>query len=81
MVILATRVAAAPTPSPSPSPSSNGNCSLIVGPAKDYCEGGNSAPKSNLPDSVDPAQDPLTSLGRGCADAAAWIVGKLSEAV
>ncbi|MBW5262228.1 hypothetical protein, partial [Streptomyces poriferorum] len=60
---------------------SNGNCSLIVGPAKDYCEGGNSAPKSNLPDSVDPAQDPLTSLGRGCADAAAWIVGKLSEAV
>lgn len=79
MVITATRVAAAPTPSPSPS--SNGNCSLIVGPAKDYCEGGNSAPKSNTPDSVDPALDPLTSLGRGCADAAAWIVGKLSEAV
>lgn len=82
-VLLATRVAAAPTPSPSPSPSpsSNNACDLIHGPAKDYCEGGNSAPRSNLPDSVDPAQDPLTSLGRGCADAAAWIVGKLSEAV
>ncbi|WUW22754.1 hypothetical protein OG521_18895 [Streptomyces sp. NBC_01463] len=79
VVILATRAAAAPTPSPSPP--SNGNCSLIVGPAKDYCEGSNSAPKSNAPDSVDPALDPLTSLGRGCADAAAWIVGKLSEAV
>lgn len=79
MVILATRVAAAP--SPSPSPSRNGDCSLIVGPAKDYCEGGNSAPKSDLPNSVDPSLDPLTSLGRGCADAAAWIVGKLSEAV
>ncbi|MCX0245075.1 hypothetical protein, partial [Streptomyces drozdowiczii] len=31
--------------------------------------------------STDPALDPLTSLGRGCADAAAWIVGKLSDAV
>ncbi|WP_393063646.1 hypothetical protein [Streptomyces sp. LN549] len=80
MVIVATRVAAAPSPSPSPSPSGDGNCSLIVGPAKDYCEG-DPAPKATTPDSVDPALDPLTSLGRGCADAAAWIVGKLSEAV
>ncbi|WP_406452753.1 hypothetical protein OG782_19790 [Streptomyces sp. NBC_00876] len=79
LVILATRVAAAP--SPSPSPSGDGNCSLIVGPAKDYCEGGSSSPASKPPNSTDPALDPLTSLGRGCADAAAWIVGKLSEAV
>ncbi|MHC3821585.1 hypothetical protein [Streptomyces sp. DT9] len=79
LVILATRAAAAPTPSPSPS--GNGNCSLIVGPAKDYCEGGAGTSKSNAPKSVDPALDPLTSLGRGCADAAAWIVGKLSDAV
>ncbi|MFI6651016.1 hypothetical protein ACIBI8_25850 [Streptomyces sp. NPDC050529] len=81
MVILATRVSAAPTPSPSPSASSNGDCSLIVGPAKDYCEGDAATPKISPPNSVDSAQDPLTSLGRGCADAAAWIVGKLSEAV
>ena len=27
------------------------------------------------------AADPLTSLAKGCADAAAWIVGKLSDAV
>uniref|UniRef100_A0AAU2VSY0 Integral membrane protein n=1 Tax=Streptomyces sp. NBC_00008 TaxID=2903610 RepID=A0AAU2VSY0_9ACTN len=79
LVILATRAAAAPTPSPSPS--GNGNCSLIVGPAKDYCEGGAGTSKSNAPKSTDPALDPLTSLGRGCADAAAWIVGKLSDAV
>ncbi|WLQ49807.1 hypothetical protein P8A21_21040 [Streptomyces poriferorum] len=80
LVIFSARAVAAPTPSPSPSPD-NKACDLLIGPAKNYCEGGNSAPKSNLPDSVDPAQDPLTSLGRGCADAAAWIVGKLSEAV
>ncbi|MEV0748344.1 hypothetical protein AB0I75_24570 [Streptomyces sp. NPDC050273] len=79
LILLASRAAAEPSPSPSPS-KGNEACDLIVGLAKDYCEG-DPAPKSNLPDSVDPAQDPLTSLGRGCADAAAWIVGKLSEAV
>ncbi|MFD7868618.1 hypothetical protein [Streptomyces sp. NPDC059783] len=82
-VLFATHVAAEPSPSPSPSsrPSSNA-CDLIHGPAKDYCEGGNaSSPKSTPPNSTDPALDPLTSLGRGCADAAAWIVGKLSDAV
>ncbi|MEU8506936.1 hypothetical protein AB0C40_19835 [Streptomyces brevispora] len=79
LVILATRVAAAPTPSPSPS--GDGNCSLIVGPAKDYCEGGAGSSRAKPPASTDPALDPLTSLGRGCADAAAWIVGKLSDAV
>ncbi|MEV0578182.1 hypothetical protein [Streptomyces sp. NPDC050392] len=79
-ILLASQAVAAPSPSPSPS-KGNEACDLIVGLAKDYCEGSNSAPKSNAPDSVDPALDPLTSLGRGCADAAAWIVGKLSEAV
>ncbi|TXR96254.1 hypothetical protein EAO73_32455 [Streptomyces sp. col6] len=82
LVVVATRVTAAPSPSPSPSPSDDGKCSLIVGPAKDYCEGGNaSSHKSTPPANTDPALDPLTSLGRGCADAAAWIVGKLSDAV
>ncbi|WP_406100179.1 hypothetical protein [Streptomyces sp. NBC_01013] len=79
VVLLASQATADPSPSPSPS-KGNEACDLIVGLAKDYCEG-DPAPKSNLPDSVDPALDPLTSLGRGCADAAAWIVGKLSEAV
>ncbi|MFE9783212.1 hypothetical protein ACFYPA_34315 [Streptomyces sp. NPDC005775] len=81
-VLLSARAVAAPTPSPTPTPSpSNRACDLLIGPAKNYCEGDNSAPQSDLPNSVDPSLDPLTSLGRGCADAAAWIVGKLSEAV
>ncbi|MEV2216340.1 hypothetical protein AB0H86_33805 [Streptomyces sp. NPDC050997] len=80
--MLATRAAAAPTPSPTPS---DGNCDLIVGPAKDYCEqdsgtggatGGGGA-TNPLTDTL----DPLSSLARGCADAASWTVDQLSKAV
>ncbi|KAB2590594.1 hypothetical protein [Streptomyces arboris] len=78
-VALASRAAAAPTPTPSPEPSSD-PCDLIRGPAKDYCEGGEGA-GSRTQDVTPDALDPLTSLAQGCADAAAWIVGKLSEAV
>lgn len=79
VILTASRALAAPSPSPSDDSSA---CDLIRGPAKDYCEGGSaSSPKSTPPSSTDPALDPLTSLGRGCADAAAWIVGKLSDAV
>ncbi|QGV82716.1 hypothetical protein EIZ62_17430 [Streptomyces ficellus] len=89
LFFFASRAAAAPTPPPpTPSPSSSNNpCDLIVGLARDYCEdgekaagnGGRSAPTNP----ADPATalDPLASLARGCADAAAWIVGKLSDAV
>ncbi|WP_435273561.1 hypothetical protein [Streptomyces parvulus] len=81
-VLLATRAVAAPTPSPTPS---DDNCDLIVGPAKDYCErgegggssggggGGSYSPTSTL--------DPLSSLAKGCANAASWTVDKLSAAV
>ncbi|MFC9856676.1 MULTISPECIES: hypothetical protein [unclassified Streptomyces] len=79
VIILATKAAAAPTPTPSPS-GSNNPCDLIHGPAKDYCEGGEGSPSSGPPVTPD-STDPLASLARGCADAAAWIVGKLSEAV
>jgi hypothetical protein len=99
-VLLATRVYAAPTPTPTapgatPSPGAsnrppgsqlpgNNPCDLIRGPARDYCENGDSA-GSRRSDTVAPdptdALDPLSSLARGCADAAAWIVGKLSDAV
>ncbi|MEV0495104.1 hypothetical protein [Streptomyces atratus] len=83
IVLLASRATAAPSPTPSPSPSkSNNACDLIVGLAKDYCENGDAgAPKTTSPDDAANALDPLSSLARGCADAAAWIVGKLSEAV
>ncbi|MFD3910882.1 hypothetical protein [Streptomyces sp. NPDC058603] len=84
LVALATRASAAPTPSPTPSPGSSDNpCDLIVGLAKDYCEEGESAAGAPRGGTSDPAGalDPLSSLARGCADAAAWIVGKLSDAV
>ncbi|MGW7198937.1 hypothetical protein [Streptomyces chryseus] len=79
-VLLSARAFAAPTPTPAPS--DKDNCDLIVGPAKDYCEGGEGG-GSRLRAPTDPADtlDPLSSLAKGCADAAAWIVGKLSDAV
>ncbi|WP_405490601.1 hypothetical protein [Streptomyces sp. NBC_00096] len=86
-VLLATRAVAAPTPTPSPTPqASNNPCDLIRGPAKDYCERGTGstggAPRTGLTP-ADPADalNPLSSLAKGCADAAAWIVGELSKAV
>lgn len=82
LVVMAPRASAAPTPSPTPSPGESDNpCDLIVGLARDYCEdGGNARSGSRAPTDID-ATDPLSSLARGCADAASWIVGKLSEAV
>ncbi|MDF6019796.1 hypothetical protein [Streptomyces sp. JH34] len=79
VVILAARAAAAP--SPTPTPSNQDKCDLIVGPAKDYCEGEAGSGARSTPTVTDDAMDPLTSLARGCADAAAYLVGKLSEAV
>ncbi|WP_445520910.1 hypothetical protein [Streptomyces sp. NEAU-174] len=74
-VLLASRAVAAP--SPTPSPSDDGHCGDIIGPApcgKD--SGGSSGP----PDPSNPL-DPAASLARGCADAASWLVGKLSKLV
>ncbi|MEU7154692.1 hypothetical protein AB0B15_42840 [Streptomyces sp. NPDC045456] len=73
------------SPSPSPSPSaSNDPCDLLIGSAKDYCQkdaNGASTPKSPGGLTDNNPLDPLTSLAKGCADAAAWIVNKLSDAV
>ncbi|PVD02444.1 hypothetical protein [Streptomyces sp. CS147] len=80
VVLFAGRAAADPTPTPSPS-TSNDACDLIRGPAKDYCEGGEGAGSRTQDVPPTDALDPLSSLARGCADAASWIVGKLSEAV
>ncbi|UQX02185.1 hypothetical protein [Streptomyces sp. RerS4] len=93
VIALTSRAYAAPTPTPtpsaplSPSPSAtraNEDCRLLIGSAKDYCEKGDGATGGANPGlSNDPtaAINPLASLAKGCADAAAWIVGKLSEAV
>ncbi|MEG3632000.1 hypothetical protein [Streptomyces poriticola] len=82
-VLTATRALAAPTPTPTPS---DDPCDLIHGAAKEYCErdegsggtGGGGGGSLNDPTST---LDPLSSLARGCADAAAWTVDKLSAAV
>ncbi|MFJ6565095.1 hypothetical protein ACIQMV_35650 [Streptomyces sp. NPDC091412] len=81
VVLLATRAVAAPSPSPTPSPSDN-HCDLIVGRARQYCERGNS-PSDGGSRAPDPTStlDPLSSLAKGCADAASWTVTKLSKAV
>lgn len=80
--LFASRAVAAPTPSPSPSASED-PCELIAGPARDFCDSGESGGASRDSGLNDPtsALDPLTSLARGCADAAAWTVDTLSKAV
>ncbi|MGW5563472.1 hypothetical protein ACWEWD_08635 [Streptomyces tendae] len=69
---------------PSPTPTKDDPCSLIAGPAKDYCErgeGGGSGGGGGTPDTLPNTLDPLSSLAKGCADAAAWTVDTLSNAV
>ncbi|WNO73736.1 hypothetical protein [Streptomyces sp. AM8-1-1] len=82
LVLLSSRASAAPTPPPTPSPSDN-PCDLIVGLARDYCEDGDKAGGAARTTPQDPtdALDPLSSLARGCADAAVWTVDTLSKAV
>ncbi|MGW1005342.1 hypothetical protein [Streptomyces sp. NPDC002520] len=80
LVLLATRAVAAPTPSPS-----SNKCDLIVGPAKQFCEKDNGSSKNGLTGTpsnpLTDTLDPLSSLAKGCADAASWTIGKLSDAV
>ncbi|MFD8150026.1 hypothetical protein ACFV28_04635 [Streptomyces sp. NPDC059720] len=81
LVLFAGRAAAAPTPTPSPS---NDNCSLLSGRAREICEGDTgSGGGGGGGDRINPTStlDPLSSLAKGCADAASWTVGKLSDAV
>ncbi|MGG7572158.1 hypothetical protein [Streptomyces sirii] len=81
-VLLATRAFAAPSPKPT-----DGACDLLTDKAKELCEqrstggggGGAGGSGGGLTD-ANPL-DPLESLAKGCAKAAAWIVDKLSDAV
>ncbi|MFI1757243.1 hypothetical protein [Streptomyces sp. NPDC020571] len=70
---------------PSPTPTKDDPCSLIAGPAKKYCErgegGGSGGGGGTTPDTLPNTLDPLSSLAKGCADAAAWTVDTLSDAV
>ncbi|GGY28535.1 hypothetical protein [Streptomyces djakartensis] len=79
-VLLATRALAAPTPSPSPS---NNACDLLGGEVRERCEGDTGSGTGGGRPSLDPTStlDPLSSLAKGCAEAASWTVDKLSDAV
>ncbi|MFJ5217704.1 hypothetical protein ACIP98_23670 [Streptomyces sp. NPDC088354] len=78
LVLAASRAAAAPSPTPSPTGTKSA-CDYIVGQARDYCEGGDGS-GGHTPSVADPL-DPLSSLAKGCADAAAWVIDGLSKAV
>ncbi|MET8098923.1 hypothetical protein ABZV29_20910 [Streptomyces sp. NPDC005236] len=78
-VLLATKAVAAPSPTPSRNP-----CELVRGPARKYCDSGTKGSgKSGLTSDpgVGSTMDPLSSLAKGCADAASWTIDKLSAAV
>lgn len=89
VVLSAGPAAAAPDPTTTPAPTTtNDPCALIAGPAREYCErgqggstGGTGGAPGLAPSDPADALNPLASLARGCADAASWIVTKLSEAV
>ncbi|WP_055532211.1 hypothetical protein [Streptomyces graminilatus] len=86
-VLLASRAYAAPSPTPTPSGSGsptpkagNPDCTLLTGHSKDLCEVSKGTRSGSLK-APDATLDPLSSLAKGCADAASWTVDKLSEAV
>ncbi|GHG44856.1 MULTISPECIES: hypothetical protein [Streptomyces] len=89
-VLLASPAHAAPTPTPTaptPSPTpTNSDCSLLFGQARQICErgqsgGGTGGTGGGTGDAPAGALDPLTSLARGCADAAVAVIDYLSKAV
>ncbi|NLU76788.1 hypothetical protein HCC61_29935 [Streptomyces sp. HNM0575] len=73
-VVAASRASAAPQDDP---------CEGVAAPAREYCEKGDGAGGGGGGSAPDPtsALDPLSSLAKGCAKAAAWAVDKLSELV
>ncbi|MEY9876101.1 beta-lactamase regulating signal transducer with metallopeptidase domain [Streptacidiphilus sp. MAP12-33] len=75
-LVLAGVAKAAPI-SPSPAPSATANCNGLIGFAKSFCEQGHNTNTSPVPPSLDPVQ----SLANSCANAAAWIVRRLSDGI
>nr|WP_030259538.1 hypothetical protein [Streptomyces novaecaesareae] len=66
---------------PSPSPSASNNCDVLPLPGSDvYCA---SKPGGSIPGggTVSNVTDPLGSLAKSCAQAAAWVVRNLSGAI
>ncbi|MEX0170522.1 hypothetical protein [Streptomyces sp. LMG1-1-1.1] len=83
-LLLAPSAQAAPTPTPSPSTSAgNPDCALLTGQARELCEMSQSGGGTGSSPVTDPttAVDPLSSLARGCAEAAVATIDFLSKAV
>ncbi|SOD65921.1 hypothetical protein SAMN06297387_1246 [Streptomyces zhaozhouensis] len=59
----------------------NPDCELISGGARDLCEGGTETGDNGGGSSVSDSLDPISGIARSFADAAAWLVGELSELV
>ncbi|WP_369206770.1 hypothetical protein [Streptomyces sp. PU-14G] len=55
------------------------DCDTVVGPFQEDCDSGSGGDPSSTPPS-DPT-DPLSSLAKGCAEAASWTVEKLAKLV
>ncbi|MFJ6384585.1 hypothetical protein ACIQI7_31835 [Kitasatospora sp. NPDC092039] len=80
VMATAHRALAEPSPTPSSGPT-NTSCPGVPLPGNDvYCAppGGGSLPGANT---VNTVTDPLGSLAKSCAQAAAWVVRKLSGAI
>ncbi|MEN3585346.1 hypothetical protein AAH978_14485 [Streptomyces sp. ZYX-F-203] len=81
-LMAATQALADPTPTPSPS---DDPCDLIPGSAREFCErdgeSGTGGGGGGTLDGPASAIDPLSALAKGCAEAAAWTIDKLSAAV
>jgi hypothetical protein len=89
LVALASGAALADTPTPTPTPSgkvgggpvvTSNPCDGLIGAAKDYCTKGDTSSPAKGTNPTD-SLDPLTSLGKGCAEAASWTIDKLAAAV
>jgi hypothetical protein len=55
-------------------------CSLLFGPARTACESARDV-AGGASTAVNLATDPLGTIAKGCAEAAAWIIDKLSSAI
>ncbi|OEV06802.1 hypothetical protein AN219_33440, partial [Streptomyces nanshensis] len=83
LILLASRASAAPDP-----PSEEDPCSTVSGPVREVCEdandegggGSSGGGGGGAPDAAS-TLDPLSSLAKGCAKAAAWTVDELSDLV
>ncbi|KAF4405916.1 hypothetical protein [Streptomyces lycii] len=77
LFLFAGRAVAEPTP-----PAEDNNCDMIFGQAKELCErDADSGGDPTGPLEANNPLDPLASLAKGTAEAAAYVVDKLSEAV